>query len=142
VRVSSQVVCTVLVSLALVSPVGAKCARLVLEVAGEVRGDPEHELTLRIATAPDANERQQAPSRDGDVFQATLLFDPTKGYSRLRGHDCSRDPRVVRILLLRGEAVLQEKELAFANAFVEEAPGVYRARERVILEGDADAPHE
>jgi hypothetical protein len=142
VKTSSCLTWTVLLFLALASPAGAKCGRLLLSISGELRGDPGHTLTVRIDTVPDANENQPAPVRDGDAFTAKLLFDPTKGYTRVRGHDCSRDPRVVRILLLDGDDVRQEKELSFAKDFVEESPNVYRAREPVILDAGGDPKSE
>ena len=129
----------ILLSLTISSPIAAKCARLAIMVRGEVKNDPAHELTIRLETVPDANERQEAPLRDGDRFTVRLLFDPTKGYSRLRGHDCSRDPNIVRLLLLHGEDVRQKKDLTFGKDFIEKSPGVYEVREPVVLDGHNDA---
>jgi len=128
----------VLVSVMISRPLAAKCARLALMVSGEVRNDPGQELTIRLETVPDANERQEAPVRDGHRFTARLLFDPTKGYSRLRGHDCSRDPSIVRLLLLHGEDVRQKKELSFDKDFIEKSAGVYEVREAIVLDGQSD----
>jgi hypothetical protein len=130
---------TLAMSMAMVSPAEAKCARLLLKVTGEVRGDDLQELVLRIETVPDANARQQAPVREGANFTAELLFDPTKGYGRLRGHDCSRRPKLVRVLLLRRQDVVHAKELSFATEFIEESMGQYRLRAPLILDGTGDA---
>lgn len=135
---SSRVAYIVLLFLAVASPARAKCARLQIGITGELRGDTGAELTVRVETVPDANAKQQVPTRDGATFVAKLLFDPTQGYSVFRGHDCSRDPRVVRVLLLDGEDVRRTIELSFAKDLVEESPGVYRARERVILDAGTD----
>ena len=137
-RLTSGIGFGVLLVLVIASPAGAKCARLRLDVTGEVRGDPGHELTIRLEADPAASANQPAPVREGDAFTATLFFDPTKGYSPREGHDCSREPRAIRILLLKGEELRSTQELSFAKDFVEESPGKYRAREPVILDAGSD----
>lgn len=138
-RVRTGIGSGVLFVLVIASPAGAKCARLRLGVTGEVRGDPDHELSVRLETDPDANANQPAPVREGGAFTAALFFDPTKGYSRGEGHDCSREPRAIRILLLKGEELRSTRELSFAKDFVEESPGKYRAREPVVLDAGSDS---
>ena len=98
------------------APLEAKCARMRIKVSGEVAGGltPDHRVSGVIS--PDANAKQDQPTIDGNRFMIPLWFDPTRGFGP-EGHDCSRDPTTVSVLLTRGERVLQKRELKFDREF-------------------------
>jgi hypothetical protein len=110
----------------------AKCARLLIHVSGEIQGDDNSRLAVEFEVLPDVHVPQRSATRDGPAFHAELSFDSTKAVRWFRGHDCSRVPMAVRVMLMRGDHVLERRELSFSRDFVRDASG-YRIRRPVIF---------
>ena len=111
----------------------AKCVALNISVSGEIPEDPNAELRVVLTTVPDHNGRDATVERRGTQFSANLWFDATKGYGRLRGHDCSRSPESVKVSLRRGTKVVGSAALSVKTDFEVREQIYYSARSPLIL---------
>lgn len=115
----------------------AKCARLRIKVSGDVTGQTGKDDRIAVEVSPDPNAKQEPPVFDGRHFTAQLLFDPTRSGGRT-GHDCSRDPATVSVSLLRGEQVLQKRELKIDRDFRVDENGNYLLKTTLVLDAGSE----
>src|SRR5215467_4349558 len=104
---------------AMATRASAKCISVPLVMEGEIQG-PANDLTVKVevlsATKGDpVRHVWQESSLDHSHFRVTAWFDTTSNV--IRNETCNREPRLVIVKLMKGNAVLDQKQLKILTDF-------------------------
>jgi len=120
----------VLVVIALASSVAGfcKCANRFVYVSGHISGQDIGGVVVGVRTIPDANwELQPEITINEGSFKGKLNFDTTKSEGRIRDN-CSRNPKIVEILLFRHGQQVDSISRDISKDFTKDASGDYKLR--------------
>lgn len=115
----------------------AKCPRVFIVVEGEVKGvtlSADHKLEISVQPEPGAT--LPAVTLEEDRFSVRIPFDSFKSYGFFRGHNCSRAPKSIRVVLKEADRVILKRELLVPRDFSQDTEGNYQLREKLVLELD------
>jgi hypothetical protein len=120
-----KILVLVLIVTALTTVGFSKCANRFIYIEGHITGRSSSNLEILVQTAPDANSQSPAIAIQGKDFAGKIYFDSTKAEGRFR-HDCSRTPKLVRLLLLENGKQVDLIELSIEKDFVRDTTGDFR----------------
>jgi hypothetical protein len=117
----------------------AKCAAATITLRGDVPGDARLEgklkLLIEVVSATPGDSRKdvrQEVSFQATHFEAKAWFD-TFSSIKNEEHECSRQPRLVLLILSEGGKVLDRKTLEIEKEFQRTPAGDYELKKTVQL---------
>jgi hypothetical protein len=109
-----------------------KCANRFIYVEGHITSTARSGLEIVVQTTPDANwEPQPKMAIQEGRFAGRVYFDSTKSEGHFAHDDCSRTPKIIRLLLVENGHQVDSIQLSIEKDFVRDGGGEYKIRRPV-----------
>lgn len=116
----------------------AKCVVFSVTLEGKLAGGAQQEVLVRIHTnrKREVIEERSAPA-ENDAFTITIAIDAFVSAGLFGSHNCSRRPKDIEVILLRGGEPVQTAMLRMEQDFNWDATRLeWRTKVPVVLRGD------